>query len=728
MRKAMSTDPERVNYFAETDSRNRRVKFGVKNKDRSRHVYVIGKTGMGKSTLLENMAVQDIQNGEGMAFIDPHGKSAEQLLDYVPPHRLKDVIRFAPHDLEYPVSFNVMEDVGPDRRHLVASGLMSAFKKIWVDAWSARMEYILNNILLALLEYPDSTLVGVNRMLADKTYRDKVVDNVTDTSVKAFWTEEFAKYGERYMQEAGASIQNKIGQFISNPVIRNIIGQPHSTFDLRRVMDEQKILIMDLSKGKVGETNANLMGSMLITKLYLAAMSRAEVDDATMEQLPPFYTYVDEFQSFANESFADILSESRKYKLSLTMAHQYIEQMSDEVRAAVFGNVGTMVTFRIGGYDAEVLEKEFLPQFEANDMVNLGFSQIYLKLMIDGVTSPPFSATTIPPIQLTQESHRDEIIEHSRQQFARRREDVEKDIQEWQAEGSGEAPPQGKDGGGQQQKQQKQEGQKQKGGNDKKDKGGQGKKGEPKKQDKQKPDEKTQEDLRSILSQLSNQHQQESGDGQQDKKKKGQQTEESRLPKGGKQQAQEKKGKKDKKDTKESGERSNSLKDALAKQGVLDTGKAEQDKVSAADTDKKEKKEQSEKESPEKKQRSAEPAQENGSPEKKSAQKQDDDSEKEQGDAKRAKESTEQTAQEARKGKAAAGGGPQPSQKESQEGKEPGGEDNGARTEEASGRAGADGGYQERSGEVPRQVLQDLLEMDEEYDEQTPRQHSSGEQ
>ncbi len=424
-------DENQVTYFAETDSRNKRVPFGIKPRDRDRHMYVIGKTGMGKSTLLENMAIQDIQNGKGMAFIDPHGKTADLLLEYVPQERIKDVIYFAPFDTDNPVSFNVMEDVGADKRHLVANGLMSAFKKIWVDAWSARMEYILNNILLALLEYPDSTLVGVNRMLADKDYRKKVVDNIKDPSVKSFWVDEFAKYGDRYMQEAGAAIQNKIGQFISNPLVRNIIGQPKSSFDVRDVMDTKKILIINLSKGRVGEANANLLGSMIITKIYLGALSRADASETKLKALPSFYLYVDEFQSFANESFADILSEARKYKLSLTIAHQYVEQMSEEVRAAVFGNVGTMISFRVGAFDAEILEKEFAPVFIAEDVVNLGFAQIYLKLMIDGVSSQPFSATTLPPIKKPDISYRDDIIEHSRKVFARPRTDVEEAIRKW---------------------------------------------------------------------------------------------------------------------------------------------------------------------------------------------------------------------------------------------------------------------------------------------------------
>jgi hypothetical protein len=428
-------DPDKITYFGETDTRNKRVKFGIKAKDRLKHVYVIGKTGMGKSTLLENMAVQDIQSGEGIAFIDPHGKTADLLLEYVPEWRKKDVIYFAPFDINYPISFNVMEDVGADKRHLVANGLMSAFKKIWVDAWSARMEYILNNTILALLEYPGSTLISINRMLADKEYRKLVVENITDPSVKSFWVDEFAKYTDKFAAEATPAIQNKIGQFISNPLVRNIIGQEKSSFDLRKVMDEGKILIINLSKGRVGEANANLLGSMIITKIYLAAMSRADQRESELQKLPNFYLYVDEFQSFANESFADILSEARKYKLNLTIAHQYIEQMSEEVRAAVFGNVGTMMTFRVGSYDADVLEKEFAPVFTAEDLVNLGAYQLYLKLMIDGISSPPFSAVGLPPIEKPEVSFMEEIIDLSRKTYAKPRNEVEKAIKDWHEEG-----------------------------------------------------------------------------------------------------------------------------------------------------------------------------------------------------------------------------------------------------------------------------------------------------
>ena len=418
-------DDRRITYFAATHTRGKRDMFGIRAGDRGKHIYVIGKTGMGKSTMLENMAIQDIQNGEGIAFIDPHGSTAERLLDFVPHDRIKDVLYFAPFDTDYPIGFNVMEDVGYDKRHLVVSGLMGALKRIWVDAWSARMEYILQNTLLALLEYPDSTLLDVNRMLTNKTFRSAVVEKITDPIVKSFWTEEFAAFTDTYTREATPAIQNKVGQFTSNPLIRNIVGQPKSTFDLRAIMDSKKIFIVNLSKGRMGETNAALLGSMLVVKIYLAAMSRADEPAARMAKLPRFYFYVDEFQSMMNEAFADILSESRKYKLALTLANQYIEQMEEEVRDAVFGNVGTLIVFRVGPFDAEVLETVFDPIFTPQDLVGLGIGQIYLTLMIDGVGSAPFSAETIPPIESPPISYRDDVIRNSRVQFSKPRAEME---------------------------------------------------------------------------------------------------------------------------------------------------------------------------------------------------------------------------------------------------------------------------------------------------------------
>lgn len=427
-------DDRRITYFASTHTRGKREMFGIRAVDRGKHIYVIGKTGMGKSTMLENMAIQDIQNGEGIAFIDPHGSTAEKLLDFIPQERISDVVYFAPFDTDYPLGFNVMEDVGYDKRHLVVSGLMGALKRIWVDAWSARMEYILQNTLLALLEYPDSTLLDVNRMLTNKTFRNAVIDKITDPIVKAFWVEEFASFTDTYTREATPAIQNKIGQFVANPLIRNIVGQSRSSFDIRKIMDEKKIFIVNLSKGRMGETNASLLGSMLTVKIYLAAMSRADEPPARMQKLPRFYFYVDEFQSMMNEAFADILSESRKYKLALTLANQYIEQMEEEVRDAVFGNVGTLICFRVGPFDAEVLETVFEPTFTPEDLVNLGIGQIYLTLMIDGVGSVPFSAETIPPIEPPHVTYRDDVVMTSRHAYGRPRARIEEHIQKKQQE------------------------------------------------------------------------------------------------------------------------------------------------------------------------------------------------------------------------------------------------------------------------------------------------------
>ncbi|OGF61791.1 hypothetical protein A2662_04440 [Candidatus Giovannonibacteria bacterium RIFCSPHIGHO2_01_FULL_45_33] len=431
-------DDQKITYFGETNFRNAQSKFGIKKIDRRKHMYVIGKTGMGKTTLLENMAMQDIQSGEGLAFIDPHGETAYKLLDFVPKERMKDVIYFDPADQAFPVGFNVMENVDPERRHFVASGLMGVFKKIFgPDVWSARMEYILGNTVLALLEYPDTTLLSINPMLAVKEYRKKIVDNVTDPVIKAFWTQEFAKYTERFAAEATPAIQNKVGQFTSNALIRNIVGQPKSTFDFRKAMDEKKILIINLAKGRVGEDAARLLGAMIVTKLYLAAMSRVDIEDEVNRT--DFYLYVDEFQNFATESFANILSEARKYRLCLVLAHQYMAQLAEEVRDAVIGNVGTTLAFRVGAEDAEFLEKEFSPAFMATDIVNLGFSQVYMKLMIDGVASYPFSATTLSPIKVPHESFKKEIIDLSRAQFGTPKEKVEVLIRDWSIGISGDA-------------------------------------------------------------------------------------------------------------------------------------------------------------------------------------------------------------------------------------------------------------------------------------------------
>jgi len=418
---------EHLNVFAKTNFRNKEVPFGIKKDDRRRHMYVIGKTGMGKTTMIENMIVQDIQAGHGLAFVDPHGESVEKIIQHIPSDRINDVVYFNPADLDYPMAFNPLENVDPKYKHLVASGLMGVFKKMWADSWGPRLEYILNNTILALLDTPGNTMLGIARMLADKKFRSQIVANIKDPVVKSFWIDEFANYNDRFRQEAIAPIQNKVGQFLSSSVIRNVVGQPRSTLDLRDVMDNKKILLLNLSKGRIGEDNSALLGAMLITKLQLAAMSRVDVPE---EEREDFYLYVDEFQNFATESFASILSEARKYRLNLTIAHQYIEQLDETVAAAVFGNVGTLVIFRVGATDAEFLETEFKPVFEESDLVNLSKYHIYLKLMINGVASKPFSAVTIPPISV-QTGNLDKVISVSRERYAKPREEIEEKITRW---------------------------------------------------------------------------------------------------------------------------------------------------------------------------------------------------------------------------------------------------------------------------------------------------------
>ncbi len=421
-------EQDEIIYFGLTNFRNQRRKFGIKTDDRRRHMYLLGKTGMGKTTLLENMIVADIRAGHGVAYVDPHGDTAEKILDFIPPHRINDVIYFNPSDMEFPIGFNPLESVDEEHKHLVASGLMGVFKKIWPDVWSARMEYILNNSILALLDYPGSTLLGINRLLADKIYRKRVISKIKDPLVKSFWANEFARYTEKFAQEAIAPLQNKVGQFLSSVLIRNIVAQVQSRINIREIMDERKILIMNLAKGKIGEDNSRLLGGMLITKLQMAAMERVDIPNEKDRQ--DFYLYVDEFQNFATESFANILSEARKYRLNLIIAHQYIEQLDEKVCAAVFGNVGTIVTFRIGAMDAEMIAKEFAPHFTEEDVVNLAKFEIYLKLMIDGVASSPFSAATMPPIFESYGVH-DKVVKVSRERYAEPRAHIEEKVARW---------------------------------------------------------------------------------------------------------------------------------------------------------------------------------------------------------------------------------------------------------------------------------------------------------
>lgn len=413
-----------LTIFGQTDFRHMKQKFGIKIPDRRYHMYVIGKTGTGKSTLLENMAIDDIREGRGIAVVDPHGDLINHIIEYIPEERIKDVVVFSPADKMFPVAFNPLENVDPDLKNIIASGVVGIFKKIFGESWGPRLEYILRNTILALLDVPNSTLLGVTRLLVDKSFRDKVVTQITDPVIKDFFVNEFEQYDPKFRTEAIAPIQNKVGQFLSSSTIRNIIGQPVSSINVDEIMNTGKIFLVNLSNGEIGEDASALLGSLMITKIQLTAMRRAAIPE---EDRRDFYLYVDEFQNFATESFAVILSEARKYHLNLIMAHQYIAQMLEPVRDAVVGNVGTMISFRIGATDADFLEKEFEPIFEAVDLINLDNYHIYVKMSIDGVTCPAFSSLTLPRSAM-KFANKEKIIEFSRKTYSKNRDYVEAQI------------------------------------------------------------------------------------------------------------------------------------------------------------------------------------------------------------------------------------------------------------------------------------------------------------
>jgi hypothetical protein len=387
-------DKEKITILAETNFRNEKRKFGIKRKDRRYHMYVVGKTGVGKSTLIYNMVLSDLKNGEGLALLDPHGDLVNRIIENLPPGRSKDLIYLNPQNGAESLYFNPLEVNNPSEGFLVVSSLISVFKKIWHDSWGPRMEYILRNSLLTLIEFPNATLFHLQRILGDKEFRRIVVERLQDNLLKDFWLNEFERYSDHFRQEAIAPIQNKIGQFLSSPVLRKVISQPKSSFDLRKIMDEGKILLINLVKGRIGEDAASLLGAMLITKIGLTALSRQNIKE---EARRDFYLYVDEFQSFATSSFVDILSEARKYRLNLILANQYLGQIDEKIRGAILGNVGTLISFRVGAEDAKYLTQEFYSVFDQEDLVNLPCYSIYLRLMVDGKTSTPFSADTLPP-------------------------------------------------------------------------------------------------------------------------------------------------------------------------------------------------------------------------------------------------------------------------------------------------------------------------------------------
>lgn len=381
-----------------TNYRNTNHKFGIKDKDRLQHIYVIGKSGTGKSTLLENMAISDIDRGNGLCVIDPHGDIAKDILKHIPKGRIQDLIYFNATDLDKPIAFNPLKGIHPKYHHLVASGLVSTFKKIWSESWGPRMEYILRFTLLTLLCVPDATLLDIQPLLTDRDVREGSLGYVTDKHILAFWYNEFEKYSPTLRNEAIAPILNKTGLFITCDPLKKIVGQKTNSFRLQQVLDTGKILIVNLSKGLIGEDACSLLGAILINAIQLASLHRASQAEHTRR---PYYLYIDECHSFVTLSFANILAEARKYGLSLFLAHQYIEQLDERVRASIFGNVGTMIAFRVGATDAEHLAKEFYPVFAENDFIHLPRYTMYLKLMIDGATSLPFSANSPSPQTLS---------------------------------------------------------------------------------------------------------------------------------------------------------------------------------------------------------------------------------------------------------------------------------------------------------------------------------------
>lgn len=424
--------PEEVSIFGSTNYHNQSIRFGIKRVDRRRHLYVVGKSGTGKSKLLELLINADIQAGKGVGVLDPHGDLVEAVLKYIPEHRKNDVVVFDPGDLDHPIAFNPLEQVPIDLRLRVTIGFVEIFKKLFGANWTPRLEHVLRYTTLALLDSPNTTVLSILKMLSDKNYRQKIVANIQDSVIKNFWVNEFAGWSEKFDNEAIMPLLNKVGQFVSTTLIRNIVGQAENRINIREIMDSGKILLMKISKGKLGEENCGLLGAMMVTKIQQAAMARA---DTLEEERKDFYLYCDEFQYFATDTFAEILSEARKYRLNLTMAHQYMGQLSDLVKTTVFGNVGSIMNFRVGAEDAVLLEKEYTPRFEVRDIINLGVREMYLKMSVDGEIKDAFSAKTLD-IPKYNYDYAKEIVELSRQKYARPRADVEQALKAWNESGS----------------------------------------------------------------------------------------------------------------------------------------------------------------------------------------------------------------------------------------------------------------------------------------------------
>jgi hypothetical protein len=415
--KNMNEDEKKeVNFFGTTEYKNEEEIFGIRSADRRKHMYVVGKTGAGKSTLIANMAIDDIRKDRGVGIIDPHGDLSEIILDYIPNRRVQDVIYLEPFDTERPFHLNVLESRNNQHSDLIASGIISIFSKIYKDSWGPRLEYILRNVILTLLQIPDSTLIDVLPLLSQAEYRKKVIPGIKDEVLKNFWMREFERMPDKLRAESISPIQNKVGQFISSTMIRNVIGHPKSTIDLASIMDDKKILIMNLSQGKLGEDNAALLGAMIINQIQLTAMARAYKSEAERQD---FFLYVDEFQNFATSSFVKILSEARKYRLSLTLANQYIEQLDQDIQRAIFGNIGTLISFVVGARDGYLLSREFGELYSEADLVSMGKFETVMKLSIDNMTSAPFPARTLP-LPAIKNNNREKIIRLSKEKYGRK--------------------------------------------------------------------------------------------------------------------------------------------------------------------------------------------------------------------------------------------------------------------------------------------------------------------
>lgn len=402
--------------------------FGIATADQRQHIYVIGKTGVGKTTLLKNLIIQHIARGDGVGLIDPHGDLAEALLNHIPPSRADHLCYFNPGDLDFPIGLNLIANVPPDERHLVASGIVGAFKSIWRDSWGPRLEYLLYNAIAALLDCPNTTLLGVNRLLTDEQYRAWVIRQVKDPFIRDFWANEFASYDDRFRREAIAPIQNKLGQFLLNPVIRNILGQVRNRVSFTFMMDNSRLFIANLAKGKLGHDKANLLGSLLVTQFQLAAMARANQPE---ESRRDFYLFIDEFQNFSTDAFAAILAEARKYRLCLTLSHQYVDQLPLPIRQAAFGNVGTLIAFRVGSTDADVLRHEFGNEVSAQQLVDLDRFETVIKLLEKGANQQPFRAMMQRP-PLNAVGRQGNLIAQSRERFAASRFSVDEKLARWQ--------------------------------------------------------------------------------------------------------------------------------------------------------------------------------------------------------------------------------------------------------------------------------------------------------